>query len=127
MNSFFENQTMDYVKFILYGTTDKKEIEKKDQALKDMFNGIQETAKENFSHAQKFLENSMDMYKKSHDQMSLALSQFFIAENYRVQDNSEQAINFYKKAYDIFKEQGNKMALEVEKKIQDLEKLVTTN
>ncbi len=114
------NEMFNYLKFAIYGTDNKEEVEKQEKALNMMLMGIESMNKKNYEKAKSSIKKSIDMYSESKDKLRKAFSQFFMAQVYEATENLQKAIDYYQEAYEIFNEKRNMMALNVEKKIKTL-------
>ncbi len=121
-SSLYQNNVLGYLKFMLFGSEDKKVIEEREGALKKLLDGVSELGKKNLNRAKKFLENSVATFKKSNDEFHSAFGDFFMGELYKLKEDFEKALFFYQKAYYVLSEKKNLMALEIEKKIKDLQR-----
>lgn len=120
VSDFYQNQVMGYLKFALYGTDDKKVVEEKELALKELMAGIQEMGKKNFETAQGFMSKALNIFTSNKDDLHTAFSEFFLGEVSRMKEDFATAQERYQKALDIFSSQKNRMASEVEEKIKEV-------
>jgi len=120
VSDFYQNQMLDYLKFVLYGTEDRKLVEEKEQALRDLMLGMHEISRKNFETATGFMNRALNLFSSKKDDLHTAFSEFFLGEIYRMKEDFSKAQTYYQKAFDIFSAKKNRMADEVEEKIKEM-------
>ncbi|OHD14670.1 MAG: hypothetical protein A2Y41_06055 [Spirochaetes bacterium GWB1_36_13] len=122
VSNVYKNDMFNYLKAVIYNTDNKDLIEKKEKAFNALFIGIEAMNQNNYDKAINLVQNSIDIFKETQDQLRQSFSEFFMGQIYQTKEEFEKAKEYYKRSYQYLKEQKNNFALTIEEKLKELEK-----